>query len=415
MDFPSGSGSKLAMSPTTAAPPPNASPGDSSEEASLEYIRELQEFFATLSEQVIGCDEILSFFSQEDLQGSMNLAITAKFSEYWSMDRLLEMHNKVDQGLPPESLKSVFKPGASKNYRVRANKIGNIILERVKELYNKPNMSNLPPVGSPQAAASMRAHREHEDPPRMTSPVEITSAGHWPEPREFVFSPEVPDGAELRVRELPSTNSQIVTQVSRATAPKIVAVAQEGLWLKVQGYGTEAWMMWKSGDTQLLIHRAEAEARIQAEIQLNQKSQENNQGRGSHLQATPLLESSTVPGRFPSAAVPERGLIFSPVKAPANIVATNESAKAQNLISLSPEKSATKSTNLLDDALPFDPLAAMRRSGMTINPADQRVVPYEEFENLKIKVAVLEETLTRLKQHLRMGREEASLNRNKRL
>eukprot|EP00730_Choanoeca_flexa_P002122 TRINITY_DN10922_c0_g1_i2.p2 TRINITY_DN10922_c0_g1~~TRINITY_DN10922_c0_g1_i2.p2 ORF type:complete len:121 (+),score=9.66 TRINITY_DN10922_c0_g1_i2:44-364(+) len=82
-------------------------------------VGDAQDFIAQLDETTLSMDAMFSILKKPDIVATLEAATTGKYSDYWSLDKLVDLNNAVDAtpGVP-ESMKDIFK--GSKNPRLRA-------------------------------------------------------------------------------------------------------------------------------------------------------------------------------------------------------------------------------------------------------------------------------------------------------
>eukprot|EP00045_Choanoeca_perplexa_P013738 m.156652 g.156652 ORF g.156652 m.156652 type:complete len:347 (-) comp16443_c0_seq6:3655-4695(-) len=222
-------------------------------------VGDAQDFVAQLDEMTMQQDALYSIIKKSDIVGSLAASTTGKYSDFWNLDKLVDLNNLVDAASnAPQALKDIF--AGSKNPRLRANKVGSLILSHTLELKtsgfpgDSASRAVQPAVGSPA--------RPGTAPAQMTSPPRAASSGDL---RRFMFATDMPEDAVLNVRACPDMDSEVVGHVRAEN--DIFCQRQEGDWLCVDlpgsGINGETWLLQRANDRTLLMPVEESPLRPQ--------------------------------------------------------------------------------------------------------------------------------------------------------
>lgn len=145
---------------------------------------------------------LLLVMCRTELDSTIAASSTGQYHNYWNLDKLCDLNDLVDKTPDaPEALKKLFGPGSTKNTRLRGNRVGQLIFNSVKEkmsggggtLSSKSVGSGGAPTVAPVASKNML------DGKPLT---------------RFVFSSDLPDDCQLRVRDTPSIEGESIGVVT---------------------------------------------------------------------------------------------------------------------------------------------------------------------------------------------------------
>ncbi|EGD76604.1 hypothetical protein PTSG_07721 [Salpingoeca rosetta] len=339
-------------------------------------VAEAQDFISQCSEAALSRDPIFALFKKQDIEASLAASATGKYADFWTVDKLADFNNTVDacKDCPPE-VKAIFS--GSKNPRLRASKIGNLLLNHAKELKESGGLNAAVPQ-SPAANTQTFAAQEAATPRAATAPSPgrsvhaSTSDGvqdgpallTLPAMQRYEFDGNLPPDCQLRVRGGPTSDAETLGVVTRAD--EIYATAVYGDWIKVElpgsGFTGEAWMMRQMESTPLLVPASEPP--------LNSTGY---QGTGHAVDFDPLQSSIRSQ---------------SSTRSPSRQVSRNELAA-----STGPRIASAGNTNALSQSV----LASTQ-----FNSSDMpQTVSYAAYQMLEIRVSRLEQELSNVLAKLR--------------
>eukprot|EP01147_Barroeca_monosierra_P003799 gene3799-6315_t len=214
-----------------------------------------QDFLVSLSDRQIGADPILSLFKRQDLEGSLAATANGKFVDYWTVEKLADFNNVVDSAKDcPAEVKAIFT--GSKNPRLRASKLGTLIINHALHLKSTGQLDNI--CEEPSEATSMGVNSVQTQPTTTSGTtadgVDTPALLRLSSMQRYEFHPSLPEDCQLRVRDAPVTTAETLGVVTRVD--EIFATAIFGDWIQVELPG-EAWMMRQMEDTILLVPASE--------------------------------------------------------------------------------------------------------------------------------------------------------------
>eukprot|EP00051_Salpingoeca_urceolata_P015361 m.198956 g.198956 ORF g.198956 m.198956 type:complete len:366 (-) comp18381_c0_seq12:106-1203(-) len=220
-------------------------------------ISELQTFFGTLSDGNLEADPVLRSFKKAELVSTMAAAATGKYHEYWNLDRISDLNNFVDSDpMCDESLKALFGPKASRNPRLRGNRIGQLVVARMKTLREQggPTMAAAPMAPAPLSPSAQPSAPAITASSGSTAALGPSSVGVAASTR-YVFAHDMQPEAQLRIRAGPSVEAEVLGVIT--AGDEIFMTENFGDWLcvKLPGFPElpEAWVLCAQGDKQLLV------------------------------------------------------------------------------------------------------------------------------------------------------------------
>eukprot|EP00039_Didymoeca_costata_P023867 m.8559 g.8559 ORF g.8559 m.8559 type:complete len:354 (+) comp3922_c0_seq1:87-1148(+) len=215
------------------------------EDEAKKRVSQVKQFYlSVLSDHIKQTDPTLSLFKTTELDSTVNLAESGSYHSYWTVDKIAELNNLVDtKPNCPENISNIFKQ--SRNTRLRGNRIGNAIINRIGELLDQGGGSSAPLEPTPVTTTETTAPAENVT--HNHSLLEGLSL------IRYVFSSDLPANCQLRMRDQPSMDGgevMVVTSQDEILGhPSVVS----GDWLRAKVGSVEAWMLTDMGGQQLLV------------------------------------------------------------------------------------------------------------------------------------------------------------------
>jgi hypothetical protein len=288
----------------------------------------------------------------------------------------------------------IFGPGASRNPRLRGNRIGKTVIDYVTELMDKTGGAappsapvdyslNGPSAPGPAAAAA---------PAAVVPSTGAASSGSMligKSLTRYVFSPDLPFDAQLRIRAEASGDGEILGCVNPDDVIWGNATVTSGTYLrvKVDGRDAEAWMQTSGGGQQFLITESERAQMPQF------------QGGAPTEAPAPPVNMPEVGGPRMSVAT---SLNASGMSRPATAPIGDMNASGIMGMS-SPNRPATTGSSqmFMGGQMPIN----MSMGASMMAPPDASMaghpVPYEVYRRLEMRVNQLEAEFNNLKMALR--------------
>eukprot|EP00053_Salpingoeca_punica_P007092 m.65581 g.65581 ORF g.65581 m.65581 type:complete len:206 (+) comp13995_c0_seq2:68-685(+) len=180
---------------------------------SAEDVAAAQAFYNTMDDYSIQRDPVLQLFKRNELDATVAAASTGKYYDFWTIEKVGDLNNLVDANpsCHPD-MKALFGPNAAKNARLKAAKIGKLVLDRVLEMKkNDPSGGSSSGGGGGMGGGAAAPAPSFSSAPAPASPRPTTGkaaaaavgggAGWSAQPavrmQRYVFAPGLPADCRL--------------------------------------------------------------------------------------------------------------------------------------------------------------------------------------------------------------------------